>query len=311
MKVMEREVQEVDRQVTEQHAKQLLVERTACKQIGLLAGDLDDAQGQLSGLKKQLHVTRQQLHQAQENGTSTAANMLEITKELRQTLRLRDRALSDLDLERMQQYAGMSSPVMSTRDRGARDVDSGKGLQPPLFSHESSGEVEELLKQARYAKQQLAAKEAYLRKEKATTLMRTTIGSATTDRLRTFYSYLPLNNRSGAPVYEYHDPRDRSCEVLDRVIPPETTTAYDMHAVINPVLDEGSWYEIQPKYAKNIITGFGRMEGQTVAVIANQPKHNAGVLDIDSSRKAARFVRFADAFNIPIITFVDVPGFLP
>ncbi|KAJ9443674.1 hypothetical protein DIPPA_15560 [Diplonema papillatum] len=130
-------------------------------------------------------------------------------------------------------------------------------------------------------------------------------------RLRTFYSYLPLNNRSGAPVYEYHDPRDRSCEVLDRVIPPETTTAYDMHAVINPVLDEGSWYEIQPKYAKNIITGFGRMEGQTVAVIANQPKHNAGVLDIDSSRKAARFVRFADAFNIPIITFVDVPGFLP
>ncbi|KAJ9443679.1 U2 small nuclear ribonucleoprotein Aprime [Diplonema papillatum] len=297
MKVMEREVQEVDRQVTEQHAKQLLVERTACKQIGLLAGDLDDAQGQLSGLKKQLHVTRQQLHQAQENGTSTAANMLEITKELRQTLRLRDRALSDLDLERMQQetaqealgkelvsahvkiveghneraslmeqqqqrihtlkqqvvhtekalnlqnaetaekdlevrrlthevrlmeqrerrpasssaqYAGMSSPVMSTRDRGARDVDSGKGLQPPLFSHESSGEVEELLKQARYAKQQLAAKEAYLRKEKATTLMRTTIGSATTD--------VP-SSAGGTPRQRISTPRFMSHSVLS---PAET-----------------------------------------------------------------------------------------
>eukprot|EP01064_Diplonema_japonicum_P032859 TRINITY_DN629_c9_g1_i1.p1 TRINITY_DN629_c9_g1~~TRINITY_DN629_c9_g1_i1.p1 ORF type:complete len:520 (+),score=118.43 TRINITY_DN629_c9_g1_i1:54-1562(+) len=130
-------------------------------------------------------------------------------------------------------------------------------------------------------------------------------------KLRTFYSYLPLNNKSGTPVYEHSDSRDRDCSVLNRVIPPESTQAYDMRSVILPVIDEGSWYEVQPKYAKNILTGFARMEGKTVAVIANQPEHNAGVLDIDSSTKAARFVRFADAFNIPIITFVDVPGFLP
>eukprot|EP01059_Diplonema_ambulator_P025040 TRINITY_DN42022_c0_g1_i1.p2 TRINITY_DN42022_c0_g1~~TRINITY_DN42022_c0_g1_i1.p2 ORF type:complete len:503 (+),score=196.44 TRINITY_DN42022_c0_g1_i1:40-1548(+) len=130
-------------------------------------------------------------------------------------------------------------------------------------------------------------------------------------RLRTFYSYLPLNNKSGPPEYPSSDSRDRDCSVLDRVIPPESTQAYDIHSVILPVIDEGSWYEVQPKFARNIVTGFGRMEGKTVAIIANQPEHNAGVLDIDASMKAARFVRFADAFNIPIITFVDVPGFLP
>eukprot|EP01060_Flectonema_neradi_P010893 TRINITY_DN1797_c0_g1_i2.p1 TRINITY_DN1797_c0_g1~~TRINITY_DN1797_c0_g1_i2.p1 ORF type:complete len:519 (+),score=115.55 TRINITY_DN1797_c0_g1_i2:45-1559(+) len=129
--------------------------------------------------------------------------------------------------------------------------------------------------------------------------------------LRSFYSYLPLNNKEKAPQYECQDPRDRDLTVLDTVIPPESTTAYDIKDVVIPILDEGSWYEIQPKYAKNIVCGFGRMEGRTVAVVANQPKHNAGVLDIDSSSKAARFIRFADAFNIPIVTYVDVPGFLP
>ena len=131
------------------------------------------------------------------------------------------------------------------------------------------------------------------------------------ERLRTFYSYLPLNNKEKAPVYESNDKRDRDCGILDRIIPPENTMAYDMNAVIKPIVDENSFYEVQPKFAKNIITGFARMEGRTVAIIASQPKHNAGVLDIDSSSKAARFVRFADSFNIPVITLVDVPGFLP
>ena len=130
-------------------------------------------------------------------------------------------------------------------------------------------------------------------------------------KLRTFYSYLPLNNKEKAPVLESNDSRDRDCSMLDQVIPPETTQAYDMLSVVNTVADEGSFYEVQPKFAKNIITGFARMEGRTVAIIASQPKFNAGVLDIDSSSKAARFVRFADAFNIPVVTFVDVPGFLP
>eukprot|EP00755_Sulcionema_specki_P010754 Sspe_Gene.7105::Locus_2400_Transcript_1_1_Confidence_1.000_Length_1660::g.7105::m.7105/K01966/PCCB, pccB; propionyl-CoA carboxylase beta chain len=129
--------------------------------------------------------------------------------------------------------------------------------------------------------------------------------------LRTFYSYLPLNNKEGPPIYPANDSRHRPVDVLNRVVPPESNTAYDIKDVIIPVVDQDSFFEIQPRYAKNIVTGFARMEGRTVAIIANQPKHNAGVLDIDSSTKAARFVRFADCFNIPIITFVDVPGFLP
>eukprot|EP01065_Artemidia_motanka_P045987 TRINITY_DN685_c3_g1_i1.p1 TRINITY_DN685_c3_g1~~TRINITY_DN685_c3_g1_i1.p1 ORF type:complete len:535 (+),score=193.93 TRINITY_DN685_c3_g1_i1:68-1672(+) len=131
------------------------------------------------------------------------------------------------------------------------------------------------------------------------------------EQLRQFYSYLPLNNKESAPVVPVRDTRDRDCGVLDQIIPPETTMAYDMKDVVRAVLDEGSMFEIQPLYAKNILCAFGRMEGRTVAVIANQPKYNAGVLDIDSSTKAARFVRFADCFNIPIVTFVDVPGFQP
>jgi propionyl-CoA carboxylase beta chain len=98
---------------------------------------------------------------------------------------------------------------------------------------------------------------------------------------------------------------------LDGVVPDSPNKPYDMHDVIGPVLDDGDFFEIQPLFAQNIITGFGRVNGQSVGIVANQPNVLAGVLDIKSSIKAARFVRFCDAFNIPLVTFVDVPGFLP
>ncbi|HOB14943.1 MAG TPA: carboxyl transferase domain-containing protein, partial [Novosphingobium sp.] len=98
---------------------------------------------------------------------------------------------------------------------------------------------------------------------------------------------------------------------LDTLIPANANQPYDMHEVVRKVLDEGDFFEIQPTHAANIICGFGRIEGRTVGVIANQPMVLAGVLDINASKKAARFVRFCDAFEIPILTFVDVPGFLP
>merc|ERR1711976_388410 len=103
----------------------------------------------------------------------------------------------------------------------------------------------------------------------------------------------------------------RSCAALDHVIPHGSTVPYDIKDVINTVVDSGSFFEISPHYTKNIVCGLGRVQGETVAIIANQPKFLAGCLDINSSVKAARVVRFADSFNIPIITFVDVPGFLP
>ncbi len=98
---------------------------------------------------------------------------------------------------------------------------------------------------------------------------------------------------------------------LDTLIPANANQPYDMHEVIRKTLDEGDFFEIQPAHAGNIIVGFGRIEGRTVGVVANQPMVLAGCLDINSSKKAARFVRFCDAFDIPILTFVDVPGFLP
>ena len=130
-------------------------------------------------------------------------------------------------------------------------------------------------------------------------------------RTREFLNFLPLSNKDKAPVIENVDPRTRRDESLDFIIPPDSNTPYDMKNVIRPIVDEGNFFEMMPDFAKNILTGFARMEGQTVAIIANQPCESAGVLDIDSSVKAARFVRFANAFNIPILTFVDVPGFLP
>jgi len=128
---------------------------------------------------------------------------------------------------------------------------------------------------------------------------------------RDFISLLPSNNRDGVPVLPCDDPWDRIEDSLDTLVPASANQPYDMHELIRKVLDEGEFFEIQPNHGANIVCGFGRIEGRTVGVVANQPMVLAGVLDINASRKAARFVRFCDAFGIPIVTFVDVPGFLP
>ena len=128
---------------------------------------------------------------------------------------------------------------------------------------------------------------------------------------RDFFDYLPLSNRHEVPERPTDDPWDRTENSLDTLVPPSAATPYDMHELIRKVADEGDFFEIQPKHAGNIIIGFCRIEGRTVGVVANQPMVLAGCLDINSSKKAARFVRFCDAFDIPILTFVDVPGFLP
>ncbi len=128
---------------------------------------------------------------------------------------------------------------------------------------------------------------------------------------RDFIDFLPESNRTGVPVRPTDDPWDRLEPSLDTLIPASANIPYDMHELIQKTVDEGDFFEVQPAHAGNIITGFGRIEGRTVGIVANQPMVLAGVLDIASSRKAARFVRFCDAFEIPIVTFVDVPGFLP
>src|SRR6187549_2907087 len=129
--------------------------------------------------------------------------------------------------------------------------------------------------------------------------------------LRRLYNYLPLNNREKAPIRPSADPAGRMDLSLDTLVPENPNKPYDMKELIVKTVDDGDFFEIQPEYAKNIIIGFARMEGQTVGIVANQPLVLAGCLDIKSSIKAARFVRFCDAFNIPVITFVDVPGFMP
>ncbi|WP_112875274.1 acyl-CoA carboxylase subunit beta [Paracoccus endophyticus] len=129
--------------------------------------------------------------------------------------------------------------------------------------------------------------------------------------IRRLFDFLPLSNREKAPVRPFFDDVARIEPSLDTLIPDNPNQPYDMKELIAKVADEGDFYEIQKDFAGNIIIGFIRIEGQTVGVVANQPMCLAGVLDIDSSRKAARFVRFCDAFEIPILTFVDVPGFLP
>jgi methylmalonyl-CoA epimerase len=128
---------------------------------------------------------------------------------------------------------------------------------------------------------------------------------------REFFDFLPLSNRVSVPERPTADPWDRAEPSLDTLIPPSANQPYDMHELIRKVADEGDFFELQPAHAANIIIGFCRIEGRTVGVVANQPMVLAGVLDINSSKKAARFVRFCDAFDIPILTFVDVPGFLP
>ena len=129
--------------------------------------------------------------------------------------------------------------------------------------------------------------------------------------IRRLVDFLPLDNRGGVPVRPFFDDPDREERSLDTLVPDNPNTPYNMHELIGKTADEGDFYEIQTDFAKNIVTGFIRLEGRTVGVVANQPMVLAGCLDIDSSRKAARFVRFCDAFDIPILTFVDVPGFLP
>jgi propionyl-CoA carboxylase beta chain len=129
--------------------------------------------------------------------------------------------------------------------------------------------------------------------------------------VRRLVDFLPKNNREKPPVRPFFDDPARVEPSLDTLVPDNPNTPYDMKELILKVADEGDFYEIQADFAKNIITGFIRLEGRTVGVVANQPMVLAGCLDIDSSRKGARFVRFCDAFDIPILTFVDVPGFLP
>src|SRR5213592_2345140 len=128
---------------------------------------------------------------------------------------------------------------------------------------------------------------------------------------REFVDFLPLSNRHDLPERPCEDPVDRVEDSLDTLIPPSANQPYDMHELIRKVADEGDFFELMPAHAANIIVGFCRIEGRTVGVVANQPMVLAGVLDINSSKKAARFVRFCDAYDIPILTFVDVPGFLP
>ncbi|WP_412506818.1 acyl-CoA carboxylase subunit beta [Roseovarius sp. SYSU LYC5161] len=129
--------------------------------------------------------------------------------------------------------------------------------------------------------------------------------------VRRLVDFLPLNNQEKPPRRPFFDDVDRIEDSLDTLVPENPNMPYDMKELIHKIGDEGDFYEIQEDFAKNIITGFIRLEGQTVGVVANQPMVLAGCLDIDSSRKAARFVRFCDAFEIPLLTLVDVPGFLP
>jgi propionyl-CoA carboxylase beta chain len=133
----------------------------------------------------------------------------------------------------------------------------------------------------------------------------------TLEQVRRLFDFLPLNNYEKLPTRPFYDDPDRLEMKLDTLIPDSAAKPYDMKELVLALADEGDFFEIQEAFARNIITGFIRIEGQSIGVVANQPQVLAGVLDIDSSRKAARFVRFCDAFNIPLLTLVDVPGFLP
>jgi len=129
--------------------------------------------------------------------------------------------------------------------------------------------------------------------------------------IRELIGFLPANNMEDPPVRPCLDPVDRQDDVLAKLVPEDPFKPYDMKELINAVVDDRNFFEVQPLYAQNIIVGFARMNGKTIGIVANQPAMLAGVLDINSSNKAARFVRFCDSFNIPLVTFLDVPGFLP
>jgi propionyl-CoA carboxylase beta chain len=136
-------------------------------------------------------------------------------------------------------------------------------------------------------------------------------GNACLAAIRDLLSYLPSNNTEDPPTSTPTDDPERRDPALNEVVPDSPSKPYDMSEIILRVVDDGRFFEIQPEYARNIIVGFARMNGRPVGVVANQPAVLAGCLDIDSSVKGARFVRFCDCFNIPLLTFVDVPGFLP
>ena len=129
--------------------------------------------------------------------------------------------------------------------------------------------------------------------------------------IKQLISFIPQNNLEKAPRVECTDPIDRKEDFLNEIIPENPNMPYDMYEVIAGIVDNGEFMEVQPNFAKNLIVGFARFNGESVGIVANQPKQLAGVLDCNASRKGARFVRFCDAFNIPIVTLVDVPGFLP
>jgi propionyl-CoA carboxylase beta chain len=131
------------------------------------------------------------------------------------------------------------------------------------------------------------------------------------ERVRDLFYYIPQNNMEDPPRGPGDDPPDRMDEALLSIVPDSPNKPYDVHDVISRVVDQGSFYEVHAEYAKNIVVGFAHLGGQSIGIIANQPAVLAGVLNIDSSMKGARFIRFCDAFNIPIVTFEDVPGFLP
>jgi propionyl-CoA carboxylase beta chain len=129
--------------------------------------------------------------------------------------------------------------------------------------------------------------------------------------IRTLVSYLPGNNVDDPPVVGASDPIDRESPELDSLVPPTATQPYDMHDLIRTIVDDGTFLEVHEHFARNLVVGFARLGGRSAGLVANQPAHLAGTLDIDASVKGARFVRFCDAFNIPLVTFEDVPGFLP
>ncbi|MGB9987671.1 acyl-CoA carboxylase subunit beta [Salarchaeum japonicum] len=131
------------------------------------------------------------------------------------------------------------------------------------------------------------------------------------DNIRRLLSYLPQNNVENPPRVEPWDDPERRDEELESIVPDQPRKPYDVTNVVDSVVDEGSFFEVQENFAKNLVVGFARLDGRSVAIVANQPRVNAGTLDIEASEKGSRFVRFCDSFNIPILTFVDVPGFLP
>jgi acetyl-CoA/propionyl-CoA carboxylase carboxyl transferase subunit len=131
------------------------------------------------------------------------------------------------------------------------------------------------------------------------------------DDIRYLLSFLPQNNIEDPPRVEPWDDPERTVDAVEDVVPDLPQKPYDIVDVIEPIVDEGSFFEVAERYARNLVTGFARLDGHAIGVVANQPRVNAGTLDIDSSLKGSRFVRFCDAFNIPILTFVDVPGFMP